>query len=185
MRLTVSYTVTETIDVEVKDYELTQDQIFDLAQSEAEKICLLDADNLDWEWVKEPKVLGSQRVPPTKFWFETDKGLAATNGHILIFKSFVFPDNFMPDSPWVTPNERVKSAANKLFTENVTGMISHPGWFTPVFRPLTQILGLKVLGSTPIAPGIMMADGELVGVVMPTTKNDESCFQFTQCNTSP
>jgi hypothetical protein len=51
MKLIVSYTITETIDVKIKDYELTEDQICELAQSEAKKICPLDVDNLDWEWV--------------------------------------------------------------------------------------------------------------------------------------
>jgi hypothetical protein len=110
--------------------------------------------------------------------------LAATNGHILIFKSFVFPENFVPNRPWVILGKDGRKAMDKYLSEDFAKMLSHSGWFKPSFLPLTQILGLKVLGTTPTSPGYMVANSDLIGVVMPATKNDGSCFQFTSCNTS-
>jgi hypothetical protein len=179
VKLIVSYTMTKTIDVEVEDYALTQYQISDLAELEANKVCPFDGDNLCWKWRREPKVLGSQQVPPAKFWFKTIKGLAATNGHILIFKNFPFPDNFVQESPWRILGENGKSVINKFLSENFDEIQNHSGWFMPAFRPLTEIPGLKVLGKGPTSPGYLVVNDELVGFVMPAAENYRGCFQLT------
>jgi hypothetical protein len=66
VELIVTYTITETINVDVKDYELTEYQIYELANSEADKL-YPNASCFDWEWVTEPKTKGSQRIPPDEF----------------------------------------------------------------------------------------------------------------------
>jgi hypothetical protein len=165
-------------DIEVEDYELTESQISELANSKAVELCP-NANYFDWEWVTAPKPIGSQRIPPDEFWVKTTKGLAATNGDILVLKNFLFPENFVPNEPWRILDESSKLSINKVLSKDLGGMLSHPGWFRAVFLPLAKIPGLKVLGDTFTSPGYMVVNGELVGVVTPVKGQRFGDFQFT------
>jgi hypothetical protein len=179
VKLTVSYTFTETVNVDVKDYELTENQLSELAEFKAYSACPSNASNVRWEWIKDPKPFGSQRIPPNEYWLETIRGLAATNGHFLALKSFSFPENFEQNRLWIMPEKISKDKMNKLLSIDFSKLSNHPGWFKPVFKPFTEIDGLKVLGSTPDSPGYMVVDSELVGIVMPASGQEPEDFQFS------
>lgn len=178
-KLRVSYTVTELVDVEIKDYTLTAAQIKKYATVAMEShvpIC----EDCSFEWVKEPKAKGSSNRPPEDFYFQTSAGIFAANPHIVVKKGFPFPHGFtIGDTHWVEPS-RAKATIGKILAIDFRSLPAHKGWFSALFKPLLK-LGLDVRGEDKTSLGYLLLKGELVGMLMPLDSQGprrRKAFQF-------
>lgn len=169
--LIVQYSVTESVEVEVKDYELTQSELSRLAKEKAEYISPIDVDCLNWDWEEEPLLKGSERLPPDDFWFESSAGLVAASRALFITKEFPLPKEFLFKFNWEDPkefSEKTKQRINEFLSKDWQLMSTHKGYFRNYFACFKQIKGLKVLGeSDPCSMGYLILNDKLVGVLMP------------------
>lgn len=175
----ITYRMTLHESVNVADYELTEDELDELATKVFENSSLpYDAEDVDWEWQSYPKAKDLAQRPPEDYWFETSYGVAATNNYLLVFKSFPFPKDFKIDNKWRDPQN---FDPEKVPKEDFDSLPYHCGWFRESFKPIKEIPGIVVKGRSEIDPGFAILNDKLIAILMPLDckiQKLEGRFQF-------
>lgn len=168
VKLTIRYTIEETIDVEVEDYALTSRKLSELAEETLKYHTPDFAEDSDYEWVKPPKVKGSQSPPPEDFWFDTKFGKFAHSNCFVIAKDFLVPPGRYFGEEWRSLRENPKAAKyiEGLISKDYRSMFLHPGYFSNNFLWLKD-LGVEVRGEGAENIGYILMDNKLVGLLMP------------------
>ncbi|HEY9827481.1 MAG TPA: hypothetical protein V6D19_18740 [Stenomitos sp.] len=182
-KLVVRYTVEETVDIDVKDFELTEQEFHELAELKT-KTVINFTEAVDWAWEcdDEPQFKGSAPIPPDDFWVETSKGEVAVNGWIVLLRNFPIPEGFLPGRPWFGPEEIKPDTPQKLenfLSGDWAKLPLHTGWFRAEFSAL-KMDGVEVRGKDPNEMGYIILNGQLMGVVMPfqADRKADDAFQF-------
>lgn len=182
-QLKVTWTMTEIIEVPIKDFSLTAVEIRKKADTLQESVAAVGCDESDAKWVTEPKAKGSKNEPPEDFYFETSAGLFATNRHIAVKNNFPFRPNYtIGGAHWMKPikDPRAYEDFEKILAADFKALPAHSGWFSRLYAPLLK-LGLDVRGENETSAGYLLLKGELVGVLMPLNRQglpSEKSFQF-------
>lgn len=173
--LVLTYKVQKTVEVEIADFTLTNDEIESKMNSILSKNAPDDGEILDsdYEWFGddcEPKPKGCESIPPDNCWVEIDGRGWATNGWCLVSSDAPVIENDGLIPAWHPANAELKIAIKNLISGNKMRQ-RHLGYFHRRFAIIAQIPGIEVYGDK-LSPGYCWVGDRLIAIVMPTKVNE-------------
>jgi len=169
MKITVTYTVVEEIEVDdVPDYTLTQKEIDAIGEKKAEWIVPMVCEDHGWEWDEAPKPIEASIIPPEQYWMKCGKYTVATNGHSLIVKGCPVYPNHNSNHRWRLPTEDLSQS----FLKNVLGVDFNAfplsrNFFDAQYRPFKGLKNLEVRAIKEDGLGYFLLDGKLIAIISP------------------
>lgn len=188
--LTITWTCSEDVTIDIPDYTLNADEIRSLIEDKADNIIpggrgLVN----DWDYEfqgKQPKEIGEGNIPPDNCWVTIGGVTVATNGYGLTVKGS--PVEMANNNVWRNLKGETKAIDHlkEMLSIDASTLPPHTGWFTEYFR---NFEGYRVVGNAP-KPGISTGcggyvldeSGNIIAVLMPSLEERihdfSKVFQF-------
>jgi hypothetical protein len=172
--ISVTWTITDSITIDIPDGELTCDEINERAEFAVNAFIPMSREEYDWEWHygDEPKAREADTTPPEEAWFLVNGVKIAINGVALVTKDCPF-DGFINIKTWKTDlTSKGIERLSLMLRDDIKELPLHKGWFHRSFRCFK---GFKVVGIAP-EPGrssmevggyVLGPAGELLAILMP------------------
>jgi hypothetical protein len=131
--LTLTYTVTESIEVDIPDGVCTSQEIDEIVEKAAQPYLSISRglDEWDVEWEgKEPIAKGEQPLPLPENWMEVCGRRVATNGTIVILEGC--PVEFGNNGTWLESSPKLIAQLEPMLRASAIG--PHKGHFRNVFE---------------------------------------------------
>jgi hypothetical protein len=182
--LTITWTCSEDVTIDITDLTLTADEIIALIDAEADRIIPGGRGCCD-EWNHEfrgdqPKEFGEGNIPPESCWVTIGDLTVATNGYGIAVKGS--PVVYENRSLWKNLEDESNTIEHlkKMLSIDTSKLPPHKGWFANSFR---NFEGYRVVGNTP-QPGISTGcggyvldkDERIIAVLMPCLKEKNQDF---------
>jgi hypothetical protein len=190
--LTITWTSSEDVTIDIPDYTLTADEISALIEEKASDIIHGGRDNCD-EWNYEfqegtqPKELGEGNIPPPSSWMTIGGFTVATNGYAITVQGS--PVEMANHSAWRNLKGETKNnieRLEKMLSVDTSKLPPHTGWFADYFK---NFEGFRVVGNAPqsgistdCGGYVLDESGCIIAVLMPSVKIHDftKVFQFNK-----